>query len=102
MTPDTHGVRSARKIAPRSAKADWDPRDREHDPLATILAQNEMRAQDLVPLRHGRMAASPWTSSRGAAPLRSTKPLLTALTEMQHAPAQLALVVDEYGGLDGI
>jgi len=61
-----------------------------------------MRAQDLVPLRHGRMAASPWTYFRGAAALPSTKPLLTALTEMQHAPAQLALVVDEYGGLDGI
>lgn len=34
--------------------------------------------------------------------LPSTKPLLTALTEMQHAPAQLAMVVDEYGGLAGI
>lgn len=34
--------------------------------------------------------------------LPATKPLLTTLTEMQHTPAQLALVVDEYGGLAGI
>lgn len=34
--------------------------------------------------------------------LPATKPLLSALTEMQHTPAQLALVVDEYGGLAGI
>ena len=35
--------------------------------LATILAQSEIRAQDLLPIRHGRMAASPWTYFRGAA-----------------------------------
>src|SRR6476620_6048304 len=59
--------RSARKIVPRRALADCNPDGRGHDALTTILAQNEMRAQDLVPLRHGRMAASPWTYFRGAA-----------------------------------
>jgi len=59
--------RSARKIVPRRALADWDPAHRGHDALATILAQSETRAQDLVPIRHGRMAASPWTYFRGAA-----------------------------------
>lgn len=34
--------------------------------------------------------------------LPASKPMLPALTEMQHMPAQLALVVDEYGGLAGI
>ena len=48
--------RSARKIVPRRALADWDPAGRGHDALATILAQSETRAQDLVPIRHGRMA----------------------------------------------
>jgi uncharacterized protein (DUF2252 family) len=32
-----------------------------------VLAQNAVRAPDLVPIRHGRMAASPWTYYRGAA-----------------------------------
>ncbi len=60
-------ARSARKIVPRRALGNWDPAAREHDALATILAQSEARAQDLVPIRHGRMAASPWTYFRGAA-----------------------------------
>ena len=34
---------------------------------ASVLAQNAVRAPDLVPIRHGRMAASPWTYYRGAA-----------------------------------
>jgi uncharacterized protein (DUF2252 family) len=59
--------RSARKVVPRRALADWNPAERGHDALATILAQNETRVQDLVPIRHGRMAASPWTYFRGAA-----------------------------------
>ena len=32
-----------------------------------MLAQNTVRAADLLPIRHGRMAASPWTYFRGAA-----------------------------------
>ncbi|HEX4587033.1 MAG TPA: DUF2252 domain-containing protein [Mycobacterium sp.] len=52
---------------PRRSLAVWDADSRGHDALATILAQNEIRAQDLVPIRHGRMAASPWTYFRGAA-----------------------------------
>ena len=64
--------RSARKIVPRRALADWDPAGRGHDALATILAQSETRAQDLVPIRHGRMAASPWTYFRGAAAVMAT------------------------------
>jgi len=59
--------RSARKIVPRRALADWNPDGRGHDALTTILAQNEFRAQDLLPIRHGRMAASPWTYFLGAA-----------------------------------
>jgi uncharacterized protein (DUF2252 family) len=59
--------RSARKVVPRRALADWNPAGRGHDALTTILAQNEFRAAELIPIRHGRMAASPWTYFRGAA-----------------------------------
>ena len=37
-----------------------------------MLAQNGMRVPDLVPLRHGRMAASPWNFYRGAAAVMAT------------------------------
>jgi uncharacterized protein (DUF2252 family) len=40
--------------------------DRGHDALETILAQNEIRIPELVPIRHHRMAASPWNYYRGA------------------------------------
>ncbi len=59
--------RAARKVVPRRGIAAWDPDARGHDALATVLAQNAIRAQDLLPIRHGRMAASPWTYFRGAA-----------------------------------
>ena len=46
---------------------DWSEADRGHDSLATILAQDTIRVPELVPIRHGRMAASPWNYYRGAA-----------------------------------
>jgi Uncharacterized protein conserved in bacteria (DUF2252) len=72
--------RSARKVVPRGALADWDPAGRVHDALATILAQSETRAQDLVPIRHGRMAAPPWTYFRGAAAVMAADLALTPNT----------------------
>ena len=59
--------RAARKAAPRSALASWSQEDRGHDALETILAQNKIRVPELVPIRHYRMAASPWNYYRGAA-----------------------------------
>ncbi len=59
--------RAARQRATRSALGRWDENDRPHDPLSTILAQNAIRAPELVPIRHQRMAVSPWNFYRGAA-----------------------------------
>src|SRR5450432_64360 len=59
--------RAARQRAPRSALGRWDEKDRPHDPLSTILSQNAIRTPELVPIRHQRMAVSPWNFYRGAA-----------------------------------
>jgi uncharacterized protein (DUF2252 family) len=59
--------RAARKRVPRSALGSWAEEDRGHDALETILAQNETRVADLVPIRHSRMAVSAWNYYRGAA-----------------------------------
>src|ERR1700751_4225073 len=59
--------KAARKRAPRSALASWAADDRGHDALDTILAQNKLRIPELAPIRHYRMAASPWNYYRGAA-----------------------------------
>ena len=37
------------------------------DPVALLEEQNVIRVQDLVPVRHGRMMASPFTFYLGAA-----------------------------------
>src|SRR6201996_1715640 len=59
--------RGARKRARRRGLGDWDEENREHDALGTIVAQNAARVPELVPVRHHRMAASPWNYFRGAA-----------------------------------
>jgi uncharacterized protein (DUF2252 family) len=61
------GGKAARKRVRRSTLGYWAPEERGHDALATILAQNAIRVPDLLPLRHQRMAVSPWNYYRGAA-----------------------------------
>ncbi len=57
----------ARGRASRRSHGRWSEVDRGHDALATILDQNGIRDPALVPLRHERMAVSPWNYYRGAA-----------------------------------
>ncbi len=59
--------RAACGVAPRARIGEWDEAARGHDALDTVLAQNAIRVPELVPLRHARMARSPWNYYRGAA-----------------------------------
>jgi uncharacterized protein (DUF2252 family) len=59
--------RTARKRAGRGTLGYWAEGDRGHDALKTILDQNQLRAPELVPIRHQRMALSAWNYYRGAA-----------------------------------
>jgi len=59
--------RLARVLAPRAGLGDWDEKARGHDPIDTLMAQNDLRLAEVVPLRHQRMALSPWNFYRGAA-----------------------------------
>ena len=59
--------RAARRRAPRAGIGEWDEAARGHDALETVLTQNVIRLQEVVPLRHQRMARSPWNYFRGAA-----------------------------------
>jgi uncharacterized protein (DUF2252 family) len=58
--------RKARKLAPRSSHAllEVEPG---RDPIAIFEAQNRSRLNSLVPIRYGRMLASPFAFYRGAA-----------------------------------
>jgi uncharacterized protein (DUF2252 family) len=59
--------RAARKRVKRGTLGYWAEQDRGHDALETILAQNQLRVPELVPIRHQRMAVSAWNYYRGGA-----------------------------------
>ena len=61
--------KEARKLVPRRAHADWTPAPDRPDVIALLRAQDDDRQQDLVPIRWGRMSASPFTFYRGSAAL---------------------------------
>ena len=51
----------------RSAHAGWEPPPDREDPVAILERQAARRVPELVPIRYGRMAASPFAFFRGAA-----------------------------------
>ena len=61
--------RSLRDAVPRSAHADWKAGAAQRDPIGLLEASNDGRIASLVPVRFGRMAASPFAFYRGAAAL---------------------------------
>ena len=62
----------ARERAALSSHSGWLPASDRSDPVALLEAQNLTREPDLVPVRHGRMMASPFTFYRGAAKVMAT------------------------------
>ena len=52
---------------PRSRHADWESSPRRPDPVELLEAQARTRVPELVPIRYGRMLASPFAFYRGAA-----------------------------------
>jgi len=68
-TPDARAAagRQARLAVPRSRHGAWEPPADRTDPLEILALQATTRVPDLVPIRYGRMAASPFAFFRGAA-----------------------------------
>jgi uncharacterized protein (DUF2252 family) len=64
----TRGKQLRRKIG-RGRQADWSPEKRQIDPVTAILAANRNRLRELVPIKMGRMATTPFAFFRGSAPL---------------------------------
>jgi uncharacterized protein (DUF2252 family) len=69
LTPSERAARgkAARAEAPRTRHAEWEPWAERPDPVALLEEQAATRVPELVPIRHGRMAASPFAFFRGAA-----------------------------------
>jgi uncharacterized protein (DUF2252 family) len=58
---------AARQQVPRSSHGRWEPAPDRLDPIALLEDQAASRVPFLVPIRYGRMLASPFTFYRGAA-----------------------------------
>jgi uncharacterized protein (DUF2252 family) len=75
--------KAARSAARRSSHAGFEaPADRE-DPVAILERQAETRVPDLVPIRYGRMAASPFAFFRGAAAVMAADLARTPVSGLQ-------------------
>jgi len=59
--------RVQRKTVARRAHADWQPQPGRPDPVDLLCSQDADRLPQLVPIRYGRMLASPFAFLRGAA-----------------------------------
>lgn len=68
-TPDEWRAkgRHRRTLASRSSHAQWAPPTDRPDPVSILEEQAKTRVPDLMPIRYGRMMASPFAYFRGAA-----------------------------------
>ncbi|MFC0574535.1 DUF2252 domain-containing protein [Paraburkholderia solisilvae] len=71
MTVDERAAqgRALRDAVPRVSHAGWRPASGRRDPVELLGESNEGRIPELVPIRFGRMSASPFAFYRGSAAL---------------------------------
>jgi len=69
LTPEERSVRgkAARAEVPLESHAEFEPAPDRADPIALLEEQGASRVPNLVPVRYGRMMASPFSYYRGAA-----------------------------------
>jgi len=94
--------RELRVAVPREAHAVWQPPPNRRSPVEILAEDDSDRQQDLVPLRYGRMSASPFTFYRGAAAIMSadlesapTTGLQVRWNPVKEAAAFILVIEDE-------
>lgn len=83
--------RDARLRAPRSLQGPWVAPARRANPVTLLLEQAESRIADLVPVRHARMAQSPFAFFRGSALIMASD-----LATMPHSGITVQLCGDAH------
>ena len=56
--------RAARRVAPRSSHAEFSPSPARRSPVDVLVEQAATRVPELLPIRYGRMASSPFAFFR--------------------------------------
>ena len=72
--------KQARNLSPRSAAGRWEPPPDRRDPVDIIEEGTETAIESLVPIRYGRMSATPFTFYRGTAAIMAADLRTTATT----------------------
>ena len=75
--------RAERDRVPLESLAALDTGPDRPDPVSLLLAQDKDRVQRLVPIRHGRMRATPFTFYRGGAAIMASDLSRTASTDLR-------------------
>ena len=83
--------RGVRKQIPREAHAAWEAKPDRRDPIELLVAQAVTRIPELVPIRYGRMLASPFAFYRGAAAIMASD-----LATLPHTGLQVQLCGDAH------
>ena len=99
-SPERSGARGGRppgQAVPRSSMARWTEPDDRPDPVAILSEQARDRLPELVPIRNGRMLASPFAFFRGSAAVMAADLAATPSSGLQ---AQLCgdAHVSNFGG----
>ncbi len=79
---EAHGV-SHRDVVPLERHAEWAPAPDRVDPVAVLTAQAAERVAELIPIRHGRMAASAFAFYRGGAAIMAADLAGTPTTDLR-------------------
>ena len=75
--------RELRKRVPRSSHAAWSPAADRSDPIGLLEEQDRSRLAQFVPIRYGRMVASPFGFLRGSAVVMAEDLAATPITGLQ-------------------
>jgi uncharacterized protein (DUF2252 family) len=75
--------KAARSKSPRSSHGEWEPASDRRDPVSILEEQDRTRVPELIPIRHARMAVSPFTFYRGAAAVMAADLAATPATSLR-------------------
>lgn len=64
--------KSLRKKTSRASHSQWKPPSNRNDPIDILIKSNEGRLEDLIPVRFGKMAKSPFAFLRGSASIMAS------------------------------
>jgi len=86
--PQTHTInqderltagKALRQVCSRKSQAEWQPPANRPDPVDLLIENSQGRQENLIPLRYGRMSASPFAFYRGAAAIMAS--------DLSHTPS---------------